>query len=258
MAGYAGAVDQGTTSTRFIIFDREGNIVSLGQKEHRQIFPKPGWVEHDGQEIWDNTREVIKEAMDKAGITGRDLAAIGVTNQRETTLLWERRTGKPLCNALVWQDTRTDRICADLARDGGIDRFRSRTGLPLATYFSGPKIKWLMDNEPGVRQAVKEGNALFGNMDTWVIWNLSGGVSGGVHVTDVTNASRTMLMSLETLDWDDEILGLLNIPRSILPRIAPSSAVYGSTGGGCPLRRSRAHQRRPGRPAGGPCGPDLL
>ena len=229
MKKYIGAIDQGTTSTRFIVFDRQGNIISVSQKEHKQIFPQPGWVEHDAQEIWDNTQAVILDALKKANLQAQDIQAIGITNQRETTVLWDRRTGQPLANAIVWQDTRTHDICADLAQNGGQDRFRAKTGLPLATYFSGPKIKWLMENNDRVARAVKDGTALFGNMDTWVLWNLSGGPDGGLHVTDVTNASRTLLMDLVTLDWDEEILRILNIPRSLLPHIRPSSQVYGST-----------------------------
>ncbi len=214
------AIDQGTTSTRCILFDRRGDIVSVEQKEHRQIYPKPGWVEHDPLEIWTNTQEVVRKAC--GNISTRDVAAIGVTNQRETTVLWEKSTGKPIYNAIVWQDIRTDIICSELAGCGGQDRLRAKTGLPLATYFSGPKIKWLLDNIPGARQKAVNGELLFGNIDTWLIWNLT-----GVHVTDVTNGSRTLLMNLETLDWDDEILRLLDIPRPILPAIRSSSEVYG-------------------------------
>jgi len=227
MAKYAAAIDQGTTSTRFMIFDHSGNVVGVDQKEHEQIYPKPGWVEHDPMEIWTRTQEVIEGALRKSGVNPKDIAAIGVTNQRETTIVWEKATGKPVYNAIVWQDTRTDKICNELAADGGQDRFRPKTGLPLATYFSGPKIKWILDNIPGVREKAEKGEVLFGNIDTWVIWNLTGGPQGGVHVTDVSNASRTMLMNLETLDWDDEILGILGIPRAMLPAIRPSSEVYG-------------------------------
>jgi glycerol kinase len=222
MAGYVGALDQGTTSTRFIIFDHAGDIVGLAQKEHEQIFPKPGWVEHDPLEIWKNTQDVITEALLKTGIKGEDLTAIGITNQRETTVLWDKKTGKPYSHAIVWQCTRTDKICNDLIKDGGIDRFRDKTGLPVATYFSGPKIKWILDHYPEAREAALRGNACFGTMETWCIWHLTGGPAGGAHVTDVTNASRTMLMDLKTLDWDEEILQLLGIPRQILPRIVPS------------------------------------
>ncbi|MBW2599813.1 MAG: glycerol kinase GlpK [Deltaproteobacteria bacterium] len=223
MAEYIGAVDQGTTSTRFIIFDRNGKIVGLDQKEHRQIFPKPGWVEHDPLEIWGNTGDVIRGALSKSGISGADLAAIGITNQRETTVVWDKETGKPYTNAIVWQCTRTGEICRELTRDGGQDRFREKTGLPIATYFSGPKIKWILDNVPGVREDALRGRALFGTMESWIIWWLTGGPDSGVHVTDVTNASRTMLMDLNTLEWDDGILNILDIPRQILPAIVPSS-----------------------------------
>ncbi|KPL83254.1 glycerol kinase [Thermanaerothrix daxensis] len=227
MAKYAAAIDQGTTSTRFMIFDHSGNVVGVDQKEHEQIYPKPGWVEHDPMEIWTRTQEVIEGALRRSGVSPKDIAAVGVTNQRETTIVWEKATGKPVYNAIVWQDTRTDKICNELAADGGQDRFRPKTGLPLATYFSGPKIKWILDNVPGVREKAEKGEVIFGNIDTWVIWNLTGGPQGGVHVTDVSNASRTMLMNLETLDWDDEILGILGIPRAMLPAIRPSSEVYG-------------------------------
>ncbi len=231
MAKYAAAVDQGTTSTRFMIFDHSGQVVGVDQKEHEQIYPKPGWVEHDPLEIWTRTQEVIEGALRKSNVDPKDIAAVGVTNQRETTVVWEKATGKPVYNAIVWQDTRTDKICNELAADGGQDRLRPKTGLPLATYFSGPKIKWILDNVPGVREKAEKGEVLFGNIDTWVIWNLTGGPQGGVHVTDVTNASRTMLMNLETLDWDDEILKLMGIPRAMLPAVRPSSDVYGHARG---------------------------
>jgi glycerol kinase len=227
MAKYVGALDQGTTSTRFMIFDHGGNVVAIDQKEHEQIYPKPGWVEHDPKEIWTRSTEVIRGALGKAGIGAADLAAVGVTNQRETTVVWDRRTGEPVYNAIVWQDTRTADICNALAADGGQDRFRPKTGLPLATYFSGPKVKWILDNVEGARAKAEAGDLLFGNIDTWCIWNLTGGPNGGVHVTDVSNASRTLLMNLQTLDWDDEILGLMGIPRRMLPSIRPSSEVYG-------------------------------
>lgn len=220
---YIGALDQGTTSTRFIVFDHNGRIVSVDQKEHTQMFPQPGWVEHDVMEIWQNVQAVIRGALAKGGISGSDLAAVGITNQRETTVLWDRNTGKPFANAIVWQCTRTDRICEDLTREYGQDGFREKTGLPIATYFSGPKIKWILDHAPEARRAADKGEALFGTMETWVIWWLTGGPNGGSHVTDVTNASRTMLMNLETLQWDEEILEILGIPRQILPRIVPSS-----------------------------------
>ena len=227
MAEYVGALDQGTTSTRFMIFNHSGGVVGIDQKEHEQIYPKPGWVEHDALEIWTRCQEVIKGALQKTGIKASDLAAVGVTNQRETTVVWDRKTGKPVHNAIVWQDTRTDNICNELAKDGGQDRFRAKVGLPLATYFSGPKVKWLLENVEGLRAKAEAGDLAFGNIDTWCIWNLTGGVNGGVHVTDVTNASRTMLMNLETLDWDPEILGIMGIPRSMLPQIRPSSETYG-------------------------------
>jgi glycerol kinase len=222
-ANYVGALDQGTTSNRFIIFDHRGNIVGLDQKEHEQIFPKPGWVEHNPAEIWQNTRDVIRGALANAGLTGSDLTAIGITNQRETTVIWDKNTGKPFFNAVVWQCTRTDEICKHLMRDHGQNRFRDQTGLPIATYFSGPKIKWILDNVAPARKAADKGEALFGTMETWIIWWLTGGPDGGSHVTDVTNASRTMLMDLQTLQWDEQILKILDIPPQILPRIVPSS-----------------------------------
>ena len=228
MPKYVAAIDQGTTSTRFIIFDHGGNVVAVDQKEHRQIYPKPGWVEHDPMEILTRTREVVESALTRVNIPISDIAAIGITNQRETTVVWDKTTGRPVCNAIVWQDTRTDTICANLARKGGRDRFRTKTGLPLATYFSGPKIKWILDNIDGTRTKAKNGQLLFGNIDTWLIWNLT----GGGHVTDVTNASRTMLMNLKTLDWDDEILKALGIPRAMLPQINSSSEIYGTVESG--------------------------
>ena len=231
MTKYAGALDQGTTSTRFMIFDHSGQVVAFDQKEHEQIFPKPGWVEHDPMEIWTRCTEVIRGALAKAGITAKDLAAVGITNQRETAVVWDRKTGKPVHNAIVWQDTRTDQICNELAKDGGQDRLRPKTGLPLATYFSGPKVKWILDNVSGARARAEAGDLLFGNIDSWCIWNLTGGVSGGVHVTDVSNASRTMLMDLATLDWDNDILRLMGIPRAMLPNIRASSEVYGTAVG---------------------------
>ena len=223
MAKYVGALDQGTTSNRFIIFDYNGQIVASDQKEHEQIFPQPGWVEHDPLEIWQNTQAVIRGALAKANITGSDLAAVGITNQRETTMLWDKNTGKPFMNAIVWQCTRTDQICKELSRDQGQNRFRDITGLPIATYFAGPKIKWILDNVAAARSAADKGDALFGTMETWIIWWLTGGPGSGSHVTDVSNASRTMLMDLNTLQWSDEILQDLEIPRQILPRIVPSS-----------------------------------
>ncbi len=231
MAKYAAAVDQGTTSTRFMVFDHEGRVVCYDQKEHEQIYPKPGWVEHDPLEIWVRTQSVIRGALAKGNIDPQDIAAVGITNQRETTVVWDKTTGKPLYNAIVWQDTRTDTIINEFAKEGGQDRFRDKVGLPLATYFSGPKVKWVLDNVEGARAAAERGDAVFGNIDTWVIWNLTGGVNGGVHVTDVTNASRTMLMDLRTLDWDDEILQVMGIPRSMLPQIRSSSEVYGTAVG---------------------------
>ncbi|MEX1348025.1 MAG: FGGY family carbohydrate kinase, partial [Desulfobacterales bacterium] len=223
MAKYVGALDQGTTSNRFIIFDYNGQIVAADQKEHQQIFPQPGWVEHDPLEIWQNTQAVIRGALAKANITGSDLAAVGITNQRETTMLWDKNTGKPFMNAIVWQCTRTDQICKELSRDQGQNRFRDITGLPIATYFAGPKIKWILDNVAAARSAADKGDALFGTMETWIIWWLTGGPGSGSHVTDVTNASRTLLMDLNTLQWSEEILKDLGIPPQILPRIVPSS-----------------------------------
>ncbi|MFD3452213.1 glycerol kinase GlpK [Streptomyces sp. NPDC058691] len=229
---FIAAIDQGTTSSRCIIFDKDGRIVSVGQKEHEQIFPKPGWVEHDAAEIWANVQEVVAEAVSKAGITAADVKAIGITNQRETTLLWDRTTGEPVHNALVWQDTRTDALCKELGRNVGQDRFRRETGLPLASYFSGPKIRWLLDNVEGLRERAEAGEILFGTMDSWVIWNLTGGVNGGRHVTDVTNASRTLLMNLHTLDWDAKIVSSLGIPAAVLPEIRSSAEVYGEAASG--------------------------
>jgi glycerol kinase len=227
MPKYIAAIDQGTTSTRCILFDHAGNIVAEDQKEHRQIYPKPGWVEHDALEIWECTQRVVRGALDKSGVDVTDIAAIGITNQRETSLVWERETGRPVYNAIVWQDTRTDTICNELAKEGGQNRFQARTGLPLATYFSGPKIRWILDNVPGTRQRAEKGELIFGNMDTWLLWNMT-----GAHVTDVTNASRTLLMNLKTLDWDEEILQILGIPRWMLPEIRSSSEIYGIARGG--------------------------
>jgi len=228
MATYIGAIDQGTTSTRFIVFDRTGRIVSVAQKEHAQIYPKPGWVEHDPAEITRRTEEVISEAMAAKGLRPSDLAAIGITNQRETTVLWNKKTGEAVYNAIVWQDTRVADAVAEFAKDGGQDRYRAKTGLPLATYFSGLKIRWILDNVAGARAAAEAGDLLFGNIDSFVIWNLTGGVNGGVHVTDVTNASRTQLMNLSTLQWDDEILADFAIPKAILPEIRSSAEIYGT------------------------------
>ncbi len=231
MAQYIGALDLGTTSNRFIIFDRQGQIKGLDQKEHEQIYPQPGWVEHDPMEIWRNTESVIKGALNKTGITGSDLAAIGITNQRETAVMWNKKTGQPLFNAIVWQCTRTADICKKLEKGYGQDRFRAKTGLPIATYFAGPKIRWILDNVPAAASVVAKGDALFGTIETWGIWWLTGGPKGGAHVTDVTNASRTMLMNLETLQWDEEILKAMDIPPSVLPRIVPSvdSNTWGHT-----------------------------
>ncbi len=265
MPRYVAAIDQGTTSTRCILFDHGGNIAAAHQKEHQQIYPKPGWVEHDPLEIWRNTQEVISGAIAKIAnpqlsIT-QDIAAIGITNQRETTVVWEKATGRPVYNAIVWQDTRTDAICSELAAERGQDRFRAKTGLPLATYFSGPKIKWILDNVPGARQRAERGELLFGNMDTWIIWNLT-----GQHVTDVTNASRTLLMDLATLDWDDEILALMGIPCAMLPEIKSSSEIYGYTsldeiggrvGGGVSIREERYSTAAVSRPQGIPVAGDL-
>jgi glycerol kinase len=231
MADYVGALDQGTTSTRFMIFDHSGEVAGLDQKEHEQIYPKPGWVEHDANEIWTRCQEVISGGLEKASLQASDLAAVGITNQRETAVVWDRSTGEPVHNAIVWQDTRTDKICEELSRDGGQDRFRTQTGLPIATYFSGPKVRWMLDNVDGLAERAQRGDLLFGNIDTWCIWNLTGGTKGGVHVTDVSNASRTLLMDLETLDWDDSILGFVGIPRPMLPEVRASSEVYGSAVG---------------------------
>ncbi len=223
MAKFVAAVDQGTTSTRCMIFDHAGKVVSIAQKEHEQIYPKPGWVEHNPEEIWARTQDVVKEAVAKAGAKDGDIAAVGITNQRETTVVWDKNTGKPYYNAIVWQDTRTKEICDELGKSGGQDRFRPKVGLPLATYFSGPKIKWILENVQGVRAAAEKGDAIFGNIDTFEIWWLTGGPKGGSHVTDVSNASRTMLMNLETLDWDPDILKIMGIPKQMLPKIVPSS-----------------------------------
>jgi glycerol kinase len=227
MTAYLGAIDQGTTSTRFIVFDRTGRIVALAQKEHEQIYLKPGWVEHDPDEIWRRTLEVIEEAMDERALRPNDLAAIGITNQRETTLLWSKSTGRPVHNAIVWQDTRVADDVAEFSKQGGQDRFRKQTGLPLATYFSGLKIRWILRNIPGARDEAEAGELLFGTIDTFLLWKLTGGPQGGAHLTDVTNASRTQLMNLETLGWDPEILKTFEIPETLLPRICSSSELYG-------------------------------
>jgi glycerol kinase len=229
-----GAIDSGTTSSRFMLFDPQGNVVAYDQREHRQIFPQSGWVEHDPLEIWERTRQIIGATLAKAQVTYADLAAVGITNQRETTIIWERATGKPIHNAIVWQDTRTDRICHELQAQGHADHIYRKSGLPIATYFSGPKIRWLLDNVPGARSRAETGELLFGTVDSWLIWNLT----GGAHITDPTNASRTMLMDLQTLDWDDELLEILRVPRSLLPTIRPSSdpAGYGTTLANGPFR----------------------
>ncbi|MDO4717564.1 MAG: glycerol kinase GlpK [Propionibacteriaceae bacterium] len=221
------AVDQGTTSTRAIIFNHAGTIVSVGQMEHEQIFPRAGWVEHDPIEVWNNTREVVAQALAKASLNKDDIAAVGITNQRETTVVWDKTTGEPVYNAIVWQDTRTQKIVEELGGAEGADKYKAIVGLPLATYFSGPKVKWILDNVEGARARAEAGDLLMGNMDTWVLWNMTGGVEGGVHVTDVTNASRTMLMDLKTLDWDPKIAADMTIPMSMLPTIKSSSEVYG-------------------------------
>ncbi|MCP4415341.1 MAG: glycerol kinase GlpK [Chloroflexi bacterium] len=229
MSHYVAAIDQGTTSTRCMIFNHSGESVVVKQMEHKQIFPKPGWVEHDPMEIWARTQDVIKGAIANGKIAANNLAAVGITNQRETTIIWNKQTGKPYHNALVWQDTRNADIVADMAQEGGQDRFRSQVGLPLATYFSGLKIKWLLDNVPQIRAAADAGDALFGNVDTWLIWNLTGGCNGGSHVTDVTNASRTMLMNLDSLSWNGDIAAAMGIPLTMLPEIKSSSEIYGYT-----------------------------
>jgi glycerol kinase len=227
MTRYIGAIDQGTTSSRFIVFDRAGQIVACAQEEHEQIYPKPGWVEHDPEEIWRRTQSVIAKAMESAGLRPADLAAIGITNQRETTVVWNRKTGKAIYNAIVWQDTRTADIVADFAANGGQDRYRTKTGLPLATYFSGLKIRWILNEVAGARAQAEAGDLLCGTIDSFLIWHLTGSANGGVHVTDVTNASRTQLMDLATLQWDKQILKDFEIPIQMLPKIVSSSEVYG-------------------------------
>jgi glycerol kinase len=227
VANYIGAIDQGTTSSRFIVFDRGGRVISVSQKEHEQIYPNPGWVEHNPDEVWQRTREVIAGAMASGNLKPQDLAAIGITNQRETTVVWNRKTGKALANALVWQDTRVADYVSELAKAGGQDRFRAKTGLPLTTYFSGLKIRWILENVKGVREMAESGDAIFGNMDTFLLWHLTGGPQGGVHITDVTNASRTQLMNLDTLDWDKGMLEAFGIPAAMLPKIRSSSEKYG-------------------------------
>jgi glycerol kinase len=226
---YVAAIDQGTASSRCIVFDHRARIVSVAQKEHRHYFPRPGWVEHDPEEIWRNVLQVVNEALANAELSPADLSALGIANQRETTVLWDRRTGTPVHNAINWEDTRTDQLCRELAGDAGQNRFREKTGLPLATYFSGPKVRWLLDRVPGLRERAEEGEVLFGTIDSWLIWNLC-----GRHVTDVTNASRTLLMDLNTREWDDELLSAIGVPRAMLPEIRPSAEIYGEAG--APLR----------------------
>jgi len=230
-ARYVAAIDQGTTSTRCILFDHDGEIVAVDQREHRQIFPKPGWVEHDAAEIWAKTQAVVAGALAGAGLGADRIAALGITNQRETTVLWDRLTGCPVHNAIVWQDTRTADLCGELGGADGQDRFRDRTGLPLASYFSGPKVAWLLEHVPGLRARAERGEIAFGTIDSWLIWNLTGGVDGGRHVTDVTNAARTMLMNLETLQWDPVVLAAMDVPEAVLPEIRSSVEVYGTAVG---------------------------
>jgi glycerol kinase len=239
MSSYVGAIDQGTTSTRFILFDRDGEIVGVDQREHEQIHPRAGWVEHDPMEIWRRTREVIEGALASSGAQAGEVAAVGITNQRETAVVWDRESGEPIHNAIVWQDTRTDALVRELVGEHGVDRLRDRVGLPLSTYFSGPKVTWILDRVDGARERAERGELAFGTMDAWVLWNLTGGPGGGVHATDVTNASRTMLMDLQTLDWHEESLDLMGVPRAMLPEIRSSSEVVGETAstaiGGRPL-----------------------
>jgi glycerol kinase len=237
---YVAALDQGTTSTRCILFDHQGRLVSVAQREHAQHYPQPGWVEHDAAEIWRNAQRVVAEAVARAGASPAQVTALGIANQRETTVLWDRRTGVPVGPAVVWQDVRTAGLVDALAADGGADRFRERCGLPLATYFAGPRVRWLLDHEPGLRARAARGDVLFGTMDSWLVWNLTGGPAGGVHVTDVTNASRTMLMDLATLQWDDELLAALDVPRACLPEIRSSAEVYGTATTAAPGTRIAA------------------
>src|SRR3954466_2601749 len=228
MPQYVAAIDQGTTSTRCMIFDHDGAVVSVGQKEHEQIFPRAGWVEHDPMEIWRNTREVVGQALARSDAGTGDIVAVGITNQRETTVVWDKNTGQPVYNAIVWQDTRPGKICDELAAlGGGADRYKDRVGLPLATYFAGPKVRWILDNVDGAKEKAEAGDLVFGNMDTWLIWNMTGGVDGGLHITDPTNASRTMIMDLDTLTWDESIAADMGIPMSMFPEIKSSSQVYG-------------------------------
>ncbi|HUY59816.1 MAG TPA: glycerol kinase GlpK [Solirubrobacteraceae bacterium] len=232
MPQYVVAIDQGTTSSRAMVFDHSGRVVSVSQKEHEQSYPKPGWVEHDANEIWARCQEVLEEALNEAGAGRDDIAGLGITNQRETTVVWDRNTGEPVCNAIVWQDTRTDKIVEELSQVGGQDRFRDKSGLPLATYFSGPKVRWVLENVDGAREKAEAGDLVFGNIDTWLIWNLTGGVDGGLHITDVTNASRTLLMDLTTLGWDARTADTIGVPLSMLPEIRASSEVYGEVKSG--------------------------
>ena len=232
MATYAVAIDQGTTSSRAMVFDHSGRVVAVSQKEHEQIYPKPGWVEHDPKEIWARCQEVLGEAVAQAGASKADIAALGIANQRETAVVWNRSSGEPVCNAIVWQDTRTDRIVEELSRSGGQDRFRDRSGLPLATYFSGPKVRWILEHVQGAREQAEAGELVFGTMDTWLLWNLTGGVDGGLHITDVTNASRTLLMDLRTLSWDEATAQTIGVPLAMLPEIRSSSELYGSVHAG--------------------------
>src|ERR671927_751793 len=236
MAKYAAALDQGTTSSRAMVFNHDGTVAAVSQKEHEQIYPKPGWVEHDPKEIWERSQEVLDEALEQVGASRDDIAGLGITNQRETTVVWDRNTGEPLMNAIVWQDTRTDRIVDELSRDGGQARFQGRVGLPLATYFSGPKVRWMLENVDGARERAESGDLVFGNIDTWVIWNLTGGTDGGLHITDVTNASRTMLMDVRSLSWDDDIASTIGVPTAMLPEIRASSEVYGEVKSGGALQ----------------------
>src|SRR3989440_8913184 len=227
MAKYSMALDQGTTSSRAMVFNHEGGVAAVSQKEHEQIYPKPGWVEHDPMEVWARCQEVLDDALSQAGASAGDIAGLGITNQRETAVVWDRNTGEPVMNAIVWQDTRTDKLVDEFSADGGQDRFRTKVGLPLATYFSGPKVRWILDNVDGAREKAEAGDLIFGNIDTWCIWNLTGGTNGGLHITDVSNASRTMLMDLESLSWDRDIAKTIGVPMSMLPEIRASSEVYG-------------------------------